>query len=183
MIDLKNKNIILTGATGIIGGSIIEKLCSVNANVIATGTNKTKLDELKKKFDKIVTIQFDISNHNSIENFINECDGIFQNKINILINNAGITSDNLAIRMQSDEWNKVINLNLTSTFLLSKYAIKKMLKNKDGKIINITSIVGHTGNIGRQIMLHQSWLNRNVKKPSFRIRKKNIKINCVSLVL
>ena len=75
------KNIILTGATGIIGRSIIEKLCSVKDIVNNNEKNKTKIEKKKKKFNKIVTIQFDISNHNSIENFINECDGIFQNKI------------------------------------------------------------------------------------------------------
>ena len=72
-----------------------------------------------------------------------------KNKIDILINNAGITLDNLAIRMKEEEWNKVIDLNLTSSFLLSKNVIKKMLKNKSGKIINITSVVGHTGNLGQ----------------------------------
>ena len=149
MIDLKNQNIILTGATGALGGSILAKLNQANANIIATGTNQTKLDILKNKFENIKIKKFDISNHNSIEEFIDECNIIFDNKINILINNAGITLDNLTIRMKDEEWNRVINLNLTSSFFLSKYTIKKMLKNKDGKIINITSIVGHTGNIGQ----------------------------------
>ena len=69
--------------------------------------------------------------------------------LDCIVNNAGITQDNLAIRMSLDEWKKVIDINLTSTFLLSKFAIKKMLKNKSGKIINITSVVGHTGNLGQ----------------------------------
>ena len=125
MIDLKNQNIILTGATGVLGGSILEKLNQANANIIATGTNQTKLDILKNKFENIKIKKFDISNHSSIEEFIDECNIIFDNKINILINNAGITSDNLTIRMKDEEWNKVINLNLTSSFFLSKYTIKK----------------------------------------------------------
>ena len=100
MIDLKNKNIILTGATGIIGGSILEKLYQANANIIATGTNQSKLDLIKKKFNKVTIKQFNISDHTSIEAFINDCSSIFQNKIDILINNAGITSDNLTIRMK-----------------------------------------------------------------------------------
>ena len=84
-----------------------------------------------------------------IENFINKSNRTFWKKIDVLINNAGITRDNLSIRMKDEEWQKVININLTSTFLLSKHTIKKMLKNKKGKIINITSVVGHTGNIGQ----------------------------------
>ena len=91
MINLKDINIILTGATGIIGSSIIEKLYEANANIIATGTNQSKLDLIKKKFNNVTIKQFDISNHSSIENFINDCNSAFQNNINVLINNAGIT--------------------------------------------------------------------------------------------
>ena len=181
MIDLKNHNIILTGATGILGGSILEKLNQANANIIATGTNQTKLDILKNKFENIKIKKFDISNHSSIEEFINECNIIFDNKINILINNAGITLDNLTIRMKDEEWNRVINLNLTSSFFLSKYTIKKMLKNKDGKIINITSIVGHTGNIGQaNYAASKAGLIGMSKSLALEYGKKNIKINCVS---
>ena len=149
MIDLKNLNIILTGSTGGIGGSIVKKLYDYNAKIIATGTNEDKLDKIKENYKNVITKKFDISNHSLIEDFVNECDKIFQNKINILINNAGITLDNLTIRMKDEEWKRVLDINLTSSFLLSKFAIKKMLKNKGGKIINITSIVGHTGNIGQ----------------------------------
>ena len=123
MINLNNLNIILTGATGVIGGSILQKLVEGNANIIATGTNQEKLDSINEKFKNVKTIKFDISNHSLIEKFIDDCNEIFQNNINILINNAGITADNLTIRMKDEEWNKVINLNLTSSFLLSKYVI------------------------------------------------------------
>ena len=181
MIDLKNNNIILTGATGVLGGSILAKLNQANANIIATGTNQTKLDILKNKFENIKIKKFDISNHNSIEEFIDECNIIFDNKINILINNAGITLDNLTIRMKDEEWNRVINLNLTSSFFLSKYTIKKMLKNKEGKIINITSIVGHTGNIGQaNYAASKAGLIGMSKSLALEYGKKNIKINCVS---
>ncbi|MDC3076638.1 3-oxoacyl-ACP reductase FabG [Candidatus Pelagibacter sp.] len=181
MIDLKNNNIILTGATGVLGGSILAKLNQAKANIIATGTNQTKLDILKNKFENIKIKKFDISNHSSIEKFIDECNIVFDNKINILINNAGITLDNLTIRMKDEEWNKVINLNLTSSFFLSKYTIKKMLKNKDGKIINITSIVGHTGNIGQaNYAASKAGLIGMSKSLALEYGKKNIKINCVS---
>ncbi len=181
MIDLKNLNVILTGSTGGIGGSILEKLSSLNANIIATGTNQDKLDLIEKNFDNVIIKKFDISEHNLIENFINECSEIFNNKIDILINNAGITADNLTIRMKDEEWKRVIDLNLTSSFLLSKFSIKKMLKYKNGKIINITSVVGHTGNIGQaNYSASKAGLIGMSKSLAQEYGKKNILINCVS---
>ena len=181
MIDLQNLNIILTGSTGGIGGSILEKLYNSKANIIATGTNKVKLNNIKSKYENVIIKQFDISNHSSIEKFIEECNEQFKNKIDILINNAGITLDNLSIRMKDDEWNKVINLNLTSSFLLSKFTIKKMLKNKSGKIINITSIVGHTGNVGQaNYAASKAGLIGMSKSLALEYGRKNIKVNCVS---
>ena len=149
MENLKEKNIIVTGASGGIGNAIVEYLYEAGANVLATGTRIEKLEQLKNKFNNIKTLPFDISKHDKIESFINEANELLGENLNCLVNNAGITKDNLAIRMNLDEWNKVIDLNLTSTFLMSKFAIKKMLKNKSGKIINITSVVGHTGNVGQ----------------------------------
>ena len=149
MIDLKDTNVILTGATGGIGNSILENLILTGANVLATGTNENKLNLIKENYKNVQTEKFDISNHSEIENFINKANDSLGGRVDVLINNAGITRDNLSIRMKDEEWNKVIDINLTSTFLLSKNVIKKMLKSKKGKIINITSIVGHTGNIGQ----------------------------------
>lgn len=151
MSDLKNKNIIVTGATGGIGNSIVKKLYENGANILATGTKVEKLDELKKRFNQIKTLQFDISQSGKIENFIEEVTKEFGGNLDCIINNAGITQDNLAIRMSLEEWKKVIDINLTSTFLMCKSAVKKMLKQKNGKIVNITSIVGHTGNHGWKI--------------------------------
>ena len=181
MIDLSNINVILTGATGVIGGEILDLLNKSKANVIATGTNLEKLETINTKYEKVTTKKFDISDHNSIENFVNECNEIFQGKIDILVNNAGITIDNLSIRMKDDEWNKVININLTSSFLISKNVIKKMLKNKKGKIINITSVVGHTGNIGQaNYAASKSGIIGMSKSLALEYGKKNITINCVS---
>ncbi len=181
MIDLKKTNIILTGSTGGIGGAILETLYNSNANIIATGTNQNKLDKIKEKFNKVTTKNFDILEHNSIEKFVDECSDIFNNKIDVLINNAGVTNDNLTIRMKLDEWNRVINLNLTSTFLISKNVIKKMLKNKNGKIINVTSVVGHTGNIGQaNYAASKAGLIGMSKSLALEYGKKNIKINCIS---
>ena len=181
MIDLKKINVILTGSTGGIGGAILDSLYNSNANIIATGTNQDKLNNIKEKFSKVITKKFDILEHNSIEKFVDECSAIFENKIDVLINNAGVTTDNLTIRMKLDEWNKVINLNLTSTFLISKNVIKKMLKNKNGKIINVTSVVGHTGNIGQaNYAASKAGLIGMSKSLALEYGKKNIKINCIS---
>ena len=181
MIDLSNLNIILTGATGVIGNSILKKLTNLNANIIACGTNQVKLDKINQNFKNVITKNIDLSNHSMIEQFIDECNEIFKNKIDILINNAGITSDNLTIRMKEEEWNRVINLNLSSTFLLTKNALKKMIKNKNGKIINITSVVGHTGNVGQaNYAAAKAGLVGMSKSLALEYGKKNIKINCIS---
>ncbi|MDC0163289.1 3-oxoacyl-ACP reductase FabG [Candidatus Pelagibacter sp.] len=181
MIDLKNLNIILTGATGSIGNSILDKLVSGGANVMASGTNDEKLNLIKEKYQNVKVNKFDISMHDEIENFIEKCNEILGNKIDVLINNAGIARDNLSIRMKDEEWNKVIDINLTSTFLLSKNTIKKMLKNKKGKIINITSVVCHTGNIGQaNYAASKSGLIGMSKSLALEYGKKNITVNCVS---
>ena len=181
MIDLKNTNIILTGATGGIGSSILKNLVTAGANVLATGTNDEKLKLINSNYKKVNTKKFDISNHTEIENFINKSSNILNGKIDVLINNAGITRDNLAIRMREEEWKKVIDLNLTSTFLLCKNVIKKMLKTKKGKIINITSVVGHTGNIGQaNYTASKAGVVAMSKSLALEYGKKNISVNCVS---
>ena len=181
MIDLKDTNIILTGATGGIGNSILEKLILSGANVLATGTNENKLNLIKEKYKNVQVEKFDISNHLEIENFINKANDSLGGRIDVLINNAGITRDNLSIRMKDEEWNKVIDINLTSTFLLSKNVVKKMLKSKKGKIINITSIVGHTGNIGQaNYTASKAGVVAMSKSLALEYGKKNININCIS---
>jgi len=181
MIDLKNTNIILTGATGGIGNSILEKLITSGANVLATGTNEDKLKSIKEKYKTVITEKFDISNHSEIESFVNKANDNLGGRIDVLINNAGITRDNLSIRMKEEEWQKVIDINLTSTFLLSKNSIKKMLKSKKGKIINITSVVGHTGNIGQaNYTASKAGVVAMSKSLALEYGKKNINVNCIS---
>jgi len=181
MNDLKENNIIVTGATGGIGNSIIKKLYDAGANILATGTKNEKLEELKKKFQNIQIFKFDISQTDSLENFIEDATNQLGGKLDCLVNNAGITQDNLAIRMSIEEWKKVIDINLTSTFLISKFAIKKMLKNKKGKIINITSVVGHTGNLGQtNYTASKAGIVAMSKSLAIEYAKKNINVNCIS---
>ena len=181
MNDLKGKNIIVTGASGGIGNSIVKRLNDFGANILASGTKSEKLDMLKSKFKDINTLKFDISQVEKIEEFLENATKELGGNLDCIINNAGITQDNLAIRMSIDEWKKVIDINLTSTFLLSKFAIKKMLKNKSGKIINITSVVGHTGNLGQSnYTASKAGIIAMSKSLAIEYAKKNININCIS---
>ena len=181
MSDLKNKNIIVTGASGGIGNSIVKKLYEVGANILATGTRIEKLEELKNIYNNIKILNFDIAQIDKIEEFIENATDILGGSLDCLINNAGITKDNLTIRMSFDEWKRVIDINLTSTFLMSKFAIKKMLKNKSGKIVNITSVVGHTGNVGQaNYTASKAGIVAMSKSLAIEYAKKNININCIS---
>ena len=120
MTSLNDKNIIITGASGGIGNSIVEKLNQNGANILATGTRIEKLEELKEKFNNIKILKFDISQHDKIEEFIENATKELGGSLDCIVNNAGITKDNLTIRMSLEEWSKVININLTSTFLMCK---------------------------------------------------------------
>ena len=181
MINLKNKKAVITGATGGIGNSIIENFFNHGAKILGTGTNDEKLQTLQKKFNGIILQKFDISKHHEIEKFVdNVCDQL-GGCPDILINNAGITKDNLSLRMSLEEWKQVIDINLTSTFLLCKFFLKKMIKNKYGKIINITSVVGHTGNVGQaNYAASKSGIIGMSKSLALEYAKKNININCIS---
>jgi len=181
MSNLEKKNIIVTGASGGIGNAIIKKLSEAGANILASGTRIEKLEELKKNFEGLKILKFDISKSDKIEEFIENATNELGGGLDGIVNNAGITQDNLAIRMSLDEWQKVININLTSTFLMSKFAIKKMLKNKSGKIVNITSVVGHTGNLGQaNYTASKAGIVAMSKSLAIEYAKKNININCIS---
>ena len=180
MINFKNKKILVTGATGGIGKALVQKFVSLEGNVLATGTKTEKLDALKKEFPNINVLKFDISDHSKIEEFIENVSSQLVG-LDILVNNAGINMDNLSLRMKDDEWKKVIDLNLGSTFFLCKYGIKKMLKNKYGRIVNITSVVGHTGNLGQSnYAASKAAIIGMSKSLAIEYAKKNITINCVS---
>ena len=179
-MNLKNKKILITGATGGIGNNLVEKFYNLGANVIATGTKEDKLNSLKKKYQNIIIEKFHLNNHEDIEKFIEKADEKV-NGLDVLVNNAGITLDNLSIRLSEENWKKVIDINLTSTFLMCKFIIKKMLKRKYGKIINITSIVGHTGNLGQSnYAASKAGIVAFSKSLAIEYAKKNININCVS---
>ena len=180
MISFKNKNVLITGATGGIGNELVKKFITLGANVCATGTKSEKLDIIKKKYPDIRIKKFDISEHPRIEEFIDNV-VLELGGLDVLVNNAGINMDNLSIRMKDEEWIKVINVNLSSTFLLSKHSIRKMLKSKFGRIVNITSVVGHTGNLGQSnYAASKAGIIGMSKSLAAEYAKKNITVNCVS---
>ena len=180
MINFKDKKVLITGATGGIGNNLVKKFYELGAKIVGTGTNEDKLNNLKKEFNGVQIQKFKLEEHDKIEEFVNSIDNKLDG-IDILINNAGITLDNLSIRLTTENWKKVLDINLTSSFLVCKYVIKKMLKKKYGKIINITSIVGHTGNIGQSnYAASKAAIIAYSKSLALEYAKKNININCVS---
>ena len=179
-MSLKDKKVLITGATGGIGNSLVKTFNNLGSTIVATGTNEEKLSNLLKEFPNLKTKKFVLDNHEKIEEFVNDVEKEM-NGIDVLINNAGITLDNLSIRLTEENWKKVLDINLTASFLMCKFVIKKMLKKKYGKIINITSIVGHTGNLGQaNYAASKAGIVAFSKSLAIEYAKKNININCVS---
>ncbi len=143
------KNVMITGATGGIGNSLLDTFYRKNYKICATGTNPEKLKSLEKNYDgKIKCIRCNLSEDQEIDSLVEQSYEFYGNT-NILINNAGITKDNLILRMKNEEWEEVINTNLNSNFKLTKKVIKGMIKEKWGRIINITSDAAKIGNPGQ----------------------------------
>ncbi len=180
LINLKNKKVFITGGTAGIGLSILESFYKLEADIFTIGTNVENLKTIENNFPKIKTANFNLENHQNIEELVKEAKDKLGG-LDIVINNAGITKDNLAIRMSDEEWNKVININLTAVFLICKYSIKAMMKQDAGSIINISSIVGHTGNFGQaNYSSAKAGIVAMSKSLAKEYAKKNIRINCIS---
>ena len=149
MIDLKGKKVLVTGASGGIGKAIAIELSSNGADLCLTGRNKSELESLQKLIGgNCEIIISDLSKSEGIDELANSAQEKM-GQIDILINNAGITRDNLFMRMSEEDWNEVINVNLNSIFKLTKQLIKGMIKRRYGRIINITSVIGVAGGAGQ----------------------------------
>jgi 3-oxoacyl-[acyl-carrier protein] reductase len=174
------KNVLVTGATGGIGRAICNKL-KKNYNLIVVSRNKEKLINFMTDNKSIIRrIPCDLKDSNQITKMIEEIVTTNLN-VDILVNNAGVTDDSLFIRMNYEKWQNVIKTNLDSNFLLSSSISKLMIKKKWGRIINITSIVGHTGNLGQaNYVASKSGLNGMTKSIAIELAKWNITVNCVS---
>ncbi len=180
LINLKNKKVFITGGTSGIGLSILENFYKLEADIFTIGTNVENLKTIQSNFPKIKTSNFNLENHQKIEELLKEAKEKLGG-LDIVINNAGITKDNLAIRMSDEEWNKVININLTAVFLICKHSIKVMMKQNSGSIINISSIVGHTGNFGQaNYSSAKAGIIAMSKCLAKEYAKKNIRVNCIS---
>jgi len=180
MNNLKNKKVIITGGSRGIGLSVLEALYKYDAKILTIGSNSNNLENLKKNFPNIIVEQLNLKNQNDIvkqfPKFIETLGGI-----DVLINNAGITKDNLTLRMKEEEWKDVIDVNLNSVFFTCQIAIKAMIKNKWGSIVNITSVVGHTGNAGQaNYTASKAGVVAMTKSLAKEYAKKNIRVNCVS---
>ncbi|MEK9658013.1 MAG: 3-oxoacyl-[acyl-carrier-protein] reductase [bacterium] len=153
MSKFSKQVIVVTGSTRGIGYEIAKKFANENAEVIISGTTEEKCNEAKNKLEKesgkaISAIPLNLADKQNCKAFI---ETIIEKhkKIDVLINNAGITKDNLLVRMTEEQWTDVINCNLNGCFLLCKYTLKHMLKKRYGRIINISSIIGIMGNAGQ----------------------------------
>ncbi len=149
MFKLDGSTALVTGATGGIGKAIVKILHNSGANIVAVGTSEEKLEQLRADYggSRISILKSDLA-HEAGEVFT-KAQSMVSSNINVVIANAGTCKDALAIRMRDEDWDNVINLNLTATFKLNRSAISSMLRNKYGRIINISSIVGFTGNVGQ----------------------------------
>ena len=181
-MKIENKNILITGATGGIGEAIVRTFDANNNNILLTGTRNEKLKRLSESLnEKAEYVECDFSNLNNIENIINKINNSFDNKIDILINNAGITKDNLALRMKKEEWLDVINLNLNSVFFLTKEILKFMIKNRFGRIISISSVIGSSGNIGQSnYAASKAGIEAMTKSIALEVASRGITANCIA---
>ena len=174
------KNALITGATGGIGLAIVEVL-SKKFNLILVARNEKKLDEISSKNSSVLEcMKCDLSDVNEIKVLTEK---IIKDKINvdILVNNAGINNDSLFLRMNSDKWEDVIKTNLTSNFHLTNQISKLMIKQRWGRIINITSVVGHTGNVGQaNYSASKAGIIGMSKSIALELAKRNITVNCIS---
>jgi 3-oxoacyl-[acyl-carrier protein] reductase len=181
MFDLTGKTALVTGASGGIGGSIARALHAQGAAVTLSGTRAEALDQLKTSLgERTHVIAARMDDAGDIERLAKEAEAEM-GKIDILVNNAGITRDNISMRMKNDEWEKVLQVNLTGTFLLTRGVMRGMMKRRAGRVINITSIVGVTGNPGQaNYAAAKAGLIGMSKSLAQELASRGITVNCVA---
>lgn len=182
MFDLTGKVALVTGATGAIGGAIARALHSMGAIVAISGTKKENLEKLSQELgERVYIFACNLSNQEDVENLIPNVERVIGRGVDILVNNAGITRDSLLMRMSDEAWQDVINVNLEAPFRLMRTSVKEMMKNKWGRIINISSIVGAVGNPGQaNYAASKSGLFGLSKSVAIELASRNITVNCVA---
>jgi len=181
MFDLSGKSALVTGASGGIGGAIAKALHARGANVGLSGTRTEPLEKLKAELgERAHVLPADLGDPAAIESLLKSADAALGG-IDILINNAGLTRDNLAMRMKDEDWQKVIDVNLTAGFRLARGAMRGMMKKRWGRIIGITSVVGVTGNPGQaNYAAAKAGMIGMSKSLAQEVASRNITVNCVA---
>jgi 3-oxoacyl-[acyl-carrier protein] reductase len=181
MFDLTGKNALITGASGGIGGAIAKALHGAGATVTLSGTRQGPLDELASELgDRVHVLTCNLSDAAAVDALPKQAADLM-GSVDILINNAGITKDNLFMRMSDDEWSSVLEVNLTSTMRLCKGVIRGMMKARWGRIVNISSIVGATGNPGQaNYAASKAGMVGMSKSIAYEVASRGITVNCVA---
>jgi len=182
MLRLEGKKALITGASGGIGAAIARIFHKSGATVLLTGTNETKLTKIQSELGEARThkLTADLSNPKEAAQLIEKTCDIF-GCLDILVCNAGITRDTLSMRMKDEDFDQVINLNLKATFILNREAVKHMIKNRAGRIINISSIVAFTGNPGQaNYCASKAGIIGMSKAIAKEIASRNITVNCIA---
>lgn len=181
MFKLNGKNVLITGATGGIGSAIAKTLHSQGAKLVLSGTKEEKLQQLASEIsDDCKYIPCNLSNVAEVEDLFDKAENLV-GQIDILVCNAGVTKDSLILRMKNEDFDHVIDVNLKSTFILNRNAIKKMLRRKDGRIINIASVVALTGNPGQSnYVASKAGMIGMSKSMSQEVASRGVTINCVA---
>jgi 3-oxoacyl-[acyl-carrier protein] reductase len=180
MFDLTGRKALVTGATGGIGGAIARALHAQGATVAISGTRRAVLDELADGLERVHVIEANLAERDSVEALVPAAEAAMEG-LDILVNNAGVTKDNLFLRMKDEEWETVIAVNLTAAFRLSRAAVKGMMRRRYGRIVNIGSVVGSTGNPGQgNYAASKAGLIGMTKALAAEVASRSITVNCVA---
>ncbi|MCB1482563.1 MAG: 3-oxoacyl-[acyl-carrier-protein] reductase [Rhodobiaceae bacterium] len=181
MFDLTGKTALVTGASGGIGGAIARALHAQGAVVAVTGTREDALNALRDELgERVHPLVCNLSDMEAVDGLIDRADEAM-GQVDILVNNAGITRDNLFLRMKDEEWDSVIQVNLTATFHLMRAAVARMMRRRSGRIINITSVVGTIGNPGQgNYCAAKAGIVGMSKSLAYEVASRNITVNCIA---
>jgi 3-oxoacyl-[acyl-carrier protein] reductase len=181
MFDLSGKTALVTGATGGIGGAIARGLHRQGATVALSGTRREALDELAGSLgDRVHVLPCNLSDAAAVEKLVPDAEAEM-GKLDVLVANAGITKDNLFVQLKDDDWEQVLNVNLTATFRLTRAAVKTMMRRKFGRIIGITSVVGVTGNPGQvNYTAAKAGMIGMMKSVAAEYARRNVTANCIA---